>query len=151
VHIDRDDLSRPEVRALLEFHAEQLRATSPPESCHVLDVSELKEHDATMFSAWNGSTLLGIGGLKIHDNQLGEIKSMRTSPGHEGTGVGSAVLQTLISYSREIELSVLKLETGSDNNFASARRLYQRFGFTLCEPFADYRLDPNSCYYQLFL
>ena len=28
--------------------------------------------------------------------------------------------------------------------FASARALYARYGFTVCEPFADYREDPNS-------
>lgn len=40
----------------------------------------------------------------------------------------------------------LSLETGSDDFFLPARKLYEKFGFTYCAPFADYRLDPNSVF-----
>jgi putative acetyltransferase len=30
--------------------------------------------------------------------------------------------------------------------FEPARRLYQKFGFVICGPFAGYRLDPNSVF-----
>ena len=33
--------------------------------------------------------------------------------------------------------------------FAPARRLYERFGFEPCPPFADYRPDPHSVYMTL--
>ena len=36
----------------------------------------------------------------------------------------------------------LSLETGTQEFFAPARRLYRRHGFTECPPFGDYRLDP---------
>ena len=42
-------------------------------------------------------------------------------------------------------------ETGTQDYFASARRLYERHGFTECAPFADYEADPNSTYYKLSL
>jgi putative acetyltransferase len=35
--------------------------------------------------------------------------------------------------------------------FAPARRLYARFGFVPCAPFADYKDDPNSVFMMLAL
>jgi putative acetyltransferase len=40
----------------------------------------------------------------------------------------------------------LSLETGSAEFFLPARKLYEKFGFIRCEPFADYRADPNSTF-----
>jgi putative acetyltransferase len=45
----------------------------------------------------------------------------------------------------------LSLETGSMDAFAPARALYADAGFTLCEPFGEYRLSPNSTYMTLTL
>jgi putative acetyltransferase len=40
----------------------------------------------------------------------------------------------------------LSLETGAAEFFLPARRLYEKFGFGYCEPFADYQPDPNSVF-----
>jgi len=48
-------------------------------------------------------------------------------------------------------LGRLYLETGTEDYFAPARRLYARNGFTECPPFADYALDPNSVFMELRL
>jgi putative acetyltransferase len=40
----------------------------------------------------------------------------------------------------------LFLETGSQEFFAPARRLYERHGFEVCAPFAGYVPDPNSVF-----
>jgi putative acetyltransferase len=40
----------------------------------------------------------------------------------------------------------MSLETGSAEFFRPARKLYERFGFDYCEPFADYRPDPHSVF-----
>jgi putative acetyltransferase len=40
----------------------------------------------------------------------------------------------------------LSLETGASEPFLPARRLYAKFGFEYCGPFADYRLDPYSVF-----
>jgi putative acetyltransferase len=40
----------------------------------------------------------------------------------------------------------LSLETGSAEFFAPARKLYEKFGFASCGPFADYRPDPLSVF-----
>ena len=145
------DLTSKHVLDLLNFHVAALRATSPPESCHVMDTDELQSSDVALYAAWDDDALLGIGGLKQHDAVLGEIKSMRTARAHERQGVGTALLLALIDHARALGLQVVKLETGSDDYFASARRLYERNGFTECGPFADYVVDLNSTYFELAL
>ena len=43
----------------------------------------------------------------------------------------------------------LSTETGAGEFFAPARKLFKKFGFQKCEPFAHYKEDQNSCYYNL--
>ena len=48
---------------------------------------------------------------------------------------------------RKTGISKLSIETGSGEFFSPARKLFQKFGFKPCQPFAHYKEDPNSCYY----
>lgn len=45
----------------------------------------------------------------------------------------------------------MSLETGSMDAFVPARRLYAKFGFTECGPFAGYVEDPKSVFMTKFL
>jgi putative acetyltransferase len=45
----------------------------------------------------------------------------------------------------------VSLETGTMEPFAAARALYEKAGFTECEPFGDYRHSRNSVYMTLEL
>ncbi len=45
----------------------------------------------------------------------------------------------------------LMLETGTQDAFAPARRLYRSYGFVPCPPFADYRSSANSTFLALAL
>ena len=139
------------VLALLAEHLADVARHSPPESVHALDVGELRGPDVTVWTAWEGSDLLGCGALKEIDLRHGEIKSMRTASAHLRRGVGSAILEHLIGEARFRGYRRLSLETGSMEAFAPARRLYARFGFEPCAPFADYRPDPYSVYMTLNL
>ena len=38
------------------------------------------------------------------------------------------------------------LETGAADFFLPARKLYEKFGFDYCQPFADYKPDPYSVF-----
>ncbi|MBB5517206.1 putative acetyltransferase [Rubricella aquisinus] len=141
-----DDLARAEVRALLEAHAAHCRGNSPPESCHMLDLSGLKAPEITVWTVWDGSALVGIGALKQIDASNGELKSMHVPAAARGKGYAGALLTHLISQARERGLEALFLETGSMEAFAAARALYARHGFEECPPFGDYVLDPLSRY-----
>ncbi len=123
-----------------------MRATSPPESKHALDLEGLRKPDVTFWAAWVGETLAGCGALKELDSTHGEIKSMRVARSHRGQGVGAAIVQHLISEGVRRGYQRLSLETGSMAFFEPAHRLYQRFGFEFTGPFGNYRVDPNSCF-----
>jgi putative acetyltransferase len=146
MHIEVDDLSRPAVHALLEEHLEDMYAWSPPESVHALDLARLKVPEITFWTAWDGPVLLGSAALKDLGGGHGEVKSMRTPRHLRRRGAGRALLTHLIEHARQRGFTRLSLETGSQPGFEPARRLYAAFGFSVCEPFSDYALDPNSVF-----
>jgi len=141
-----DDLSGPEIRALLEEHLRSMHELSPPESVHALDLTGLRKPRITFWTAWSHDELLGCGALKELDPAHGEIKSMRTSSTRRREGAGRAMLEHIVSEARSRLYARLSLETGSMEAFAPARKLYESFGFTYCAPFADYTEDPNSVF-----
>lgn len=149
--IEIDDLSRPEIHALLEEHLRSMHALSPPESVHALDLTSLRQPDITFWSAWEGTQLLGCGALKQLDAQHGEVKSMRTPAALRRRGAGRALLAQIVETAKLRGYERLSLETGSVEAFEPARRLYERFGFTCCGPFGDYAPDPHSVFMTLRL
>ena len=141
---------RDDVLALLQEHLDDMYATSPPESVHALDVERLRVPEITFVTARDADgALLGCGALKRHDADLGELKSMRTTAAARGRGVATAVLASLLDVARHHGLARVSLETGAEDYFAAARRLYARHGFVECPPFADYTDDPNSVFMTL--
>jgi putative acetyltransferase len=146
VLIRLDDLRGPEIAAFLEEHLDDMRAVSPPESKHALDLEGLRSPEVTFWTVWDGDLLVGCGALKELGATHGEIKSMRTAPPYRGTGVASAMLSHILGEAARRGYRRVSLETGSAEFFAPARALYARFGFVVCQPFADYKPDPNSCF-----
>ena len=151
MHIEVDDLTRPEVTALLQVHLEAAALDSPPESVHALDLDGLKAPDVTFWTAWEGAQLLGCGALKELSGFEGEVKSMHTAEAMRGRGVARRLLEHILAEARRRSYRCLSLETGSVAAFAPARALYASFGFEVCPPFADYRLDPYSVFMTLEL
>ena len=149
--IIEDDLQGADIIALLQRHLDYSYAVTPVESIHALDLEGLRAPDVTFWSAWQGDDLVGCGALKELDPRHGEIKSMHTAEEVRGQGVGSAVLEHIISVARDRGYARLSLETGTQDAFTPARALYARHGFQVCEPFASYGPDPNSHYMSITL
>ena len=141
-----DDLRGRQIIGLLNEHLRSMRTISPPESCHALNLDELRQPDITFWSIWDGSHLAGCGALKHLDGEHAEIKSMRTAESYRRKGVASHLLRHMIDEAKRRGYRRLSLETGSMAYFEPARRLYSSFGFTLCPPFATYIEDPNSVF-----
>lgn len=149
--IETDDLSRPQIHALLKEHLQGMHALSPPESVHALDLSKLRQPDISFWSAWDDGLLLGCGALKELDSRHGEIKSMRTPNALRRRGAGRAMLAHIITVARTRGYERLSLETGPGPGFLAAQRLYASFGFAPCGPFGDYAEDPYSIFMTLKL
>lgn len=147
-----DDLSGTEVAGFITDHLADMRAQSPPESTHALDLGGLRRPGVTVWTVRDDAgTLLGCGALAALEGRSGELKSMRTAPEARGRGVAAALLAHLVGVARDRGYATLYLETGSAEHFAPARRLYDRHGFVPCPPFGDYTHDPNSVYRRLDL
>ena len=151
MRIELDDLTRPEIHALLEEHLRNMHALGPPESVHALDLAKLRAPGITFWSAWDDAGLLGCGALSEMSPTHGEIKSMRTPQARRRTGAGRALLMHIIAVARERGYERLSLETGSVAAFAPAHRLYESVGFVRCGPFGSYRDDVNSVFMTLAL
>ena len=146
LNVCRDTPDNPQVQALLTRHFELMRASSPEESCHVMEPGALLERGVVLFAARDGDTVLGVGALARLESGHGELKSMHTAAEARGRGVARKILAALLDAARTDEMARVSLETGSAELFAPARALYAAHGFEECPPFGDYVVDPLSVF-----
>ena len=139
MQIRRDDLSGEPTRALLRLHLAGMHESSPPGHVFALDLSGLQAPEVTVWSAWFGDAVAGIGALKQLGPTHGEVKSMRTHPDHLRKGVGAALLERIIDEARGRGLRTLSLETGRGPAFEAALAMYRKRGFESGPAFADYK------------
>ncbi|MBB4929240.1 putative acetyltransferase [Lipingzhangella halophila] len=141
-----DDLSGPEIAAFLAAHVREMRAVTPLESKHALDLDGLRQPGVTFWSVLDGETIVGCGAITRLTAGHAEVKAMRTAPERKRSGVASRLLRHIIAESARMGFLRLSLETGSGAFFQPARKLYEKFGFTYCAPFGEYRPDPESVF-----
>jgi putative acetyltransferase len=146
MEIKEDDLTDPEIKALLEEHLQGMALHSPPESIHALDLEALRQPEITFWTAWEADELLGCGALKELDSTHAELKSMRTASQHLRKGVARYILQHILTEAKCRGYKRISLETGSGEAFVPAHKLYESFGFVYSEPFADYVKDSFSVF-----
>lgn len=141
-------LEDPQVQSLVAYHQRDMLDASPPGTSFALDLSGLKGPDITILGAWEKDFLVAIGAIKRLDGAAAELKSMRTLPDHLGKGAASAILARLLDLAREEGFSRVSLETGTNERFTPAIRLYTSRGFVPGSAFADYANGAhNQCYH----
>jgi putative acetyltransferase len=136
-----------QVDALLARHAALMRALSPAESCHVMTAEALVASGATVYALRDATgDVMAVGALKPLGNGGVELKSMHTAAEARSRGLGRALLVQLLEAARGAGATDAWLETGSADEFAPARALYEGAGFAFCAPFGDYVEDPLSVF-----
>ena len=145
------NFDNPEVNELLTKHFIELRAASPEGSAHVLDIPGLKVPSIKFWSLWDNKKLIGCGALKFLDKEHGEFKSIRIHDSFRKQGQGINVIKHLINEAKKLKIKRLSIETGASDFFIPARRLFEKTGFTVCEPFAHYKEDINSVYLTMLI
>jgi len=141
-----DDLTNPDVRALVETHRSEMAGRDSAVMSHALNLDELQADDVTFFSVWEDETLTGCGAIKELDNSHGEIKSMHTARRFRRKGVSAALLYHMIKLAKERGYKRLSLETHPGDEYKPARKLYERFGFESSGPFGDYEEHDYSVF-----
>jgi putative acetyltransferase len=73
---------------------------------------------------------------------------MRSAGKFRGQGLGKQLLEYILNVARQRNYQYLRLETGCEDFFEPARGIYQRYGFVVRSPFANYTDDPNSVFME---
>ncbi|QQR40645.1 GNAT family N-acetyltransferase [Devosia rhizoryzae] len=139
-----------DVRALVERLNDHLLPLSPLEFQFKMTVEQMADTETTLFVARDESgRAVGMGALKQHGPELGEVKRMYTVPEVRGQRVGRQLLERIIDLARQRNLPIVMLETGTGDGMADAHRLYTRYGFMLRGPFLDYPNSEWSAFFEM--
>ena len=131
---------------LMARHTADMHADTPPESIHMMDASALAVPGVAFYVLRLEGVPVAMGAFKVFAPGEAEIKSMHVLVEHRGQGLSRRMLDHLLAEALRAGVTRLSLETGSQDMFEPARKLYLRAAFEECAPFADYRPDPNSVY-----
>lgn len=137
-------LQHEQITALLTEHHQEMQRYSPEESIHAFDISKLAQDDVTFVTLWQSDELVAMGAYKTLEQHHVELKSMRTAEQFKQQGFSKLLLTEIIKRCQEENINRISLETGTAQAFVPAHRLYTKFGFIDCPPFADYEIDPYS-------
>ena len=139
-----------DVRDLVARLNAHLQPLSPPEFQFKMTVDQMAGADTTVFVARDDAGRpIGMGALKVHSAELGEVKRMFTDPEVRGKRVGSALLEAIVGLARDKGLPIVMLETGGLADMPEAHRLYTRAGFAPRGPFLDYPESQWSAFFEL--
>ena len=100
------------------------------------DIDIKVEHLNTVVLASIGDITIGGGCFKPIDAETAEVKRVFVSPYFRGLGVGSGMLEEIISWAKELKFTQLVLETGELQE--ESIRLFKRNGFLQIDNFGPY-------------
>jgi putative acetyltransferase len=141
-----DQLDAAQLIAELQTHLEPFY---PPESRHGFSVDRLITEGVAFFVLRVAGEAAGCGGIKIVDQEYGELKRMYVRPQFRGRGYGTMILNHLADYARSQGIELLRLETGIHQQ--AAIRLYEQCGFQRIPPFGPYTDDPVTLCFEMRL
>jgi putative acetyltransferase len=143
VNVELSQIARAthEVRELVGALESELARFYTAEQRHGLSIERIFQPHILFFVARLDGTPVGCGGVAFEDG-FAEVKRMYVRPSARGQGVARAILARLESEARARSYNRLTLETGDLQR--EAIRLYERAGFTRCEPFGDYMRLPAA-------
>ena len=151
IKIDVANPKDKQIADLIQIHTAYGDAHYPSESNTHVYLDEYEKSGVLLFGAWKEDECVGIAGLKPLTDEHGELKSMHVLEQARGHGVGFSLIKTVVKEARGRGLHRLSLETGSRDASSNARRLYENSGFEYCEPFGDYKEDPECLFMTMCL
>lgn len=143
---EKVDPCHPKLADLIARHAAHGDEHYPAESNHHQDGAGLAADGTVLFVGWLEGEAVAMGGYKLIEHGHGEVKSMHVARNARGQGAGAAILDLILDDARARGVSRMSLETGSQEGSVAARKLYERAGFSYCQPFGGYGPDPMSVF-----
>lgn len=135
----------PQVAALFALSDAYAAALYPAESNHMVHAEALAQPHVVFCIARRGEQVVGCGAAVLYDGYA-EIKRMYVLEAARGLKFGERILGFLEVETASRGVRTLRLETGIYSQ--PARRLYEKCGYRLRGPFADYGDDPLSVFYE---
>lgn len=149
VAIARETPLQDDVRAMVAALNAHLIPLSPREFQFQMTVEQMTGADTVLFVARDADGKpVGMGALKVHDAEFGEVKRMYTDPSVRGTGIGRKLIEAVEAAARERGLQLLRLETGGTPGFEDTWAVYEACGFSRCGVFADYPDTEYNVFYE---
>ena len=143
--LSQTDPRSPGAMALLQASHALMQSLFKAEHCQYLSVDALCAPHIQFVVAYRDGTAAGCGAL-ARQNGYGELKSMFVDPGSRGTGTADALLAHIEMLARDLDLPLLRLETGTP--LTAALSLYTRHGFQRRGPFGGYSASPFSVFME---
>ncbi|MGH2873051.1 MAG: GNAT family N-acetyltransferase [Solirubrobacteraceae bacterium] len=137
------DVSDPRVVALLDALTSEIAGEGyTAQQTFGYTVEQLQGAHVYLVGARVEGRLVGMGGLELQTERVGELKRFFVAPEHRGTGVADAILNALADHAQARGLEVLRLETGDKQQAAIA--FYRRHGFADIPRFGPYVASDTS-------
>ena len=132
-----------EVQALLDaLTAELATAGYTPDQTFGYSAEQLEQSDVHLVGARVAGRLVGVAGLEVQGDGLGELKRFFVAPEQRGAGVADALITALVAHATAAGVQLLRLETGDKQ--AAAQAFYRRHGFTQVPRFHPYTASETS-------
>lgn len=135
--------------ALIGELEDHLASLYPAESRHGFSVRKLIDQGVAFFVLRADGRPAGCGGILLVGREFAELKRMYVRPEFRGRKFGERLIVCLAEHARGHGITLLRLETGTQQLAAIA--LYERLGFRAIPPFPPYFEDPHSRCYELRL
>ena len=133
---------QPEVEALLAGSEEFAASLYPPDSCYLLDVSELEAPGVEVFVARIDGAALGMAALVSRGDGSAELKRLFVHDRARGQRLAGGLLDAIEAHARDAGVGVIQLETGPQS--VAALAVYDRHGYTRVPNFGPYVGDEFS-------
>src|SRR6185312_1500357 len=149
VTIERALSATADVRALIAALDADLARHYTAEQRHGLALDAIFQPHVRFFIARRDGEALGCGGVALFAD-FAELKRMYVRETARGQGVADAIVAQLTAEAAAAGLSLLRLETGTQQ--AAAMHFYQRCGFAPCAAFEPYSsMPPNAIATSVFM
>jgi putative acetyltransferase len=146
MQIRMEQPDQPDVIGLIEELDAYQMPLYPLESHHGIDIAALSQPNVIFAVARDDfGTAVACGAIVLEAN-YGEIKRMYVRPENRGKGIGKKLLQMLETEAGSRGCRLFALETGISQ--PEATTLYEKAGYSYCEPFGPYKPDPYSVFMQ---
>lgn len=133
---------QPEVERLMAISDAFAAELYPPDSCYLLDVSELEAPGVTLFVARVDGEALGMAAIVMKPHTHPELKRLVVDDRARGQGLGGQLLGAVEEHARQAGASAIQLETGPLSTSAIA--LYSKHGYVTIPNFGPYVGDEFS-------